>query len=207
MPAVSRRALILLAVLFALPAYAACGGDDDGGSEAPTFSQADQVLEAGKSYTATLKTSKGDIVVDLFADTAPNTVNSFVFLAQKGFFDGITFHRVVEGFVIQTGDPSGAGSGGPGYETADEPSEARNSRGTLAMAKAPGAGEFGSQFFINLADNDDLDFDNPTKDKFYPFGEVISGMEVVDAIGAAPVDNRDRPDPPITLTTVTIEAK
>ena len=201
-----RRCALVLCVFVLVATASACSGD--GGSDSgASFEQAEQVVEAGKSYTATLKTTKGDIVVELFADESPKTVNSFAFLAREGFFDGITFHRVVEDFVIQTGDPSGGGSGGPGYETADEPNERRNTRGTLSMAKTPGAKEFGSQFFINLADNDGLDFDNPSRDKFYPFGEVVSGMEVVDAIGSAPVDNRDRPEPPIVLTTVTIEAK
>lgn len=149
------------------------------------FAKAEQVVDAAtKKYTATVKTAKGDITVELFADQAPNTVNSFVFLAQKGFFDGITFHRVVPQFVAQTGDPfakSASTSGGPGYSTAEEPNQIKNTRGTVAMAKGGGATNFGSQWFINLRDNPSLDYTNPA-DKFYPFGQVTSGMDVVDKL-------------------------
>lgn len=170
-----------------------------------TFAEAEQVVDPAKKYTATLKTSKGDIVIELFADKAPNTVNSFVFLAQKGYFDGITFHRVVKDFVIQGGDPTGSGSGGPGYTTKDEPNEIANTVGTVSMAKVSGASEFGSQFFINLKSNTALDYNNPSANKFYPFGEVTSGLDIVQAIGAAPVGAGDKPNPPITIDSVTIE--
>ena len=171
------------------------------------FEKADTVVDASKKYTATIKTSKGDIVVDLFADRATNTVNNFVFLAKQGYFDGINFHRVVKNFVVQGGDPTGTGSGGPGYTTQDEPNEIPNKRGTLSMAKVSGAKEFGSQFFINLKDNTALDYNNPSANKFYPFGEVVSGMDVVDAIGNSPVGAGDKPNPPITIQSVTIEEK
>lgn len=133
-------------------------------------------------YTATISTSKGDIVIELFADIAPNTVNSFVFLAENRFFDGLVFHRVVENFVVQGGDPTGTGRGSPGYITGDEPNEVRNETGTIAMAKGAGQPYFGSQFFINLKHNVALDFDTDRGDRFYPFGRVIEGMEVVNAI-------------------------
>lgn len=204
------RFLVVLALLVLPLAAMACGGDDDdtgGDTRQASFEQAEQVTEPGKTYTATVKTTEGDFVVELDAEGAPNTVNSFVFLAREGFFDGITFHRVVEDFVVQAGDPTGAGSGGPGYETKDEPNEVSNTRGTISMAKTPGADEFGSQFFINLKDNTGLDFDNEKGDKFYPFGKIVSGMEVVDKIGAAKVDARGRPEPPIVINTVTVEAK
>ena len=171
------------------------------------FQAADQVVDPAKQYTATIKTSKGDIVIKLYADQSPKTVNSFVFLAQKGYFDNTTFHRVVKGFVVQGGDPTGTGSGGPGYSTADEPNQLQNKRGTLSMAKTSGAAEFGSQFFINLKDNPSLDFNNPSANKFYPFGEVVSGMDVVDAIGNSPTGAGDKPNPAITVTSVTIEEK
>jgi cyclophilin family peptidyl-prolyl cis-trans isomerase len=167
---------------------------------------AEQVVDPAKQYTATIKTSKGDFTVRLFADKAPNTVNSFVFLAKQGYFDGISIHRVIRDFVIQGGDPTGTGSGGPGYSTKDEPNEIRNTRGTLSMAKVSGASEFGSQFFVNLKDNVSLDYTQPGN-KFYPFGEVTSGMDVVDAIGASPTGAGDKPNPPITITTVTIEER
>ena len=165
------------------------------------FASATAVVDATKNYTATIKTSKGDIVIDLFADKATNTVNSFVFLARQGYFDGITFHRVIDDFVIQSGDPTGSGSGGPGYSTAQEPNEIPNTRGTITMAKVGNAKDFGSQFFINLKDNTALDFNQ--SNPFYPFGEVTSGMDVVDAIGSSPT-TREKPNPPITISTIEI---
>jgi cyclophilin family peptidyl-prolyl cis-trans isomerase len=171
---------------------------------AKSFTKAEQVIDATKNtYTATIKTDKGDIVIKLNADVAPNTVNSFVFLAKQGYFDGITFHRVSKGFVIQSGDPTGKGTGGPGYSTPDEPNQLSNKRGTLSMAKTSGAKEFGSQFFINLRDNPSLDYTSPG-DKFYPFGEVTSGMDVVDAIGAVQTDVSERPLQPVNIISVTV---
>ena len=146
------------------------------------FAKAEQVIDSQTQYTATIKTDKGDIVLKLYSDIAPNTVNNFVFLAQKGFFDGLTFHRVEPNFVIQGGDPKGNGTGGPGYQTKEEPNEVPNKRGTISMAKAAGATQFGSNFFINLKDNVSLDFNNKGGDKFYPFGEVTSDMSIVDKI-------------------------
>lgn len=147
------------------------------------FAAAEMVIAPiAESYVATIATAKGDIVIELFADIAPNTVNSFVFLAERGFFDGIVFHRVEPGFVVQGGDPEGTGLGGPGYQTADEPNDLRNEFGALSMAKVPGQSVFGSQFFINLKDNPALDFDSGNTNAFYPFGRVIEGMDVVLAI-------------------------
>lgn len=149
-----------------------------------TFAQAEKVIDAAtKQYSATVKTDKGDIVLKLNADVAPNTVNSFVFLAQQGYFDGITFHRVPQPpFVAQSGDPTGTGSGGPGYSTADEPNQVSNRRGTVAMAKSQRATSFGSQWFINLKNNPALDFSATSGDKFYPFAEVTAGMDVADRL-------------------------
>lgn len=150
---------------------------------AKTFPRAEQVIDAAKTnYAATIKTSKGDIQLNLFAAAAPNTVNSFVFLAKQGFFDGIKFHRVVPDFVIQGGDPTGTGAGGPGYQTNDEPNQMKNKTGTISMAKTQGAKAFGSQWFINLKDNTSLDFDSGARDQFYPFGEVTGGLDVVKRI-------------------------
>ncbi|HSE45380.1 MAG TPA: peptidylprolyl isomerase, partial [Gemmatimonadales bacterium] len=144
--------------------------------------------------------------IKLYADQAPNTVNSFVFLAKNGFFDGLTFHRVLQNFVIQTGDPKGDGSGGPGYSTNDEPNQVRNTRGTIAMAKASTNKFFGSQWFVNLKDNPSLDFDGGASNQFFPFGEIASGMDVVDNISKVPVDNPQHGQPvqPVTITSITI---
>lgn len=171
-----------------------------------TFSKAETVIDATtKKYSATVKTSKGDFVIQLDADKAPNTVNSFVFLAQQDYFDGVTFHRVIDNFVIQGGDPTGTGGGGPGYTTADEPNQERNLKYTVSMAKVGGQSVFGSQFFINLKDNPSLDFDNPTVNKYYPFGKVVSGQEVVDAIGKVPTGAGDKPIEPVVITDIEIK--
>jgi cyclophilin family peptidyl-prolyl cis-trans isomerase len=178
---------------------------------AKTFPAAEKVIDAAKNdYTATVKTNKGDFTIKLYADKAPNTVNSFVFLAKNGFFDGLTFHRVLENFVIQTGDPKGDGSGGPGYNTNDEANQVRNTKGTIAMAKDGTNNFFGSQWFVNLKDNPSLDYDCATcSNKFYPFGEVTSGMEVVEAISKVPVNNprEGKPLEPVTISTITIDEK
>jgi cyclophilin family peptidyl-prolyl cis-trans isomerase len=140
----------------------------------------DKVIDQSKTYTATMKTSKGDIVFDLDAADVPNTANNFIFLACDGFYDGLTFHRVVKDpspFVIQGGDPKGDGSGGPGYIFPDEYSPKINyaTAGIVGMANA-GPGTNGSQFFITLAPATHLNASNP------PFGRVTSGMDVVNKI-------------------------
>ena len=168
------------------------------------FAKAEQVIDATtKQYKATVKTNKGDFEIKLFADQAPNTANSFVFLAQKGYFDGLTLHRVQANFVIQGGDPKGDGTGGPGYTTADEPNQLSNKRLTLSMAKVGGAANFGSQFFINLKDNTSLDYTN-SGDKFYPFGEVTGGQDVIDQIAQVKVDSRFKPIDPVVIQSVII---
>jgi len=192
----------------ATPTASATADASPTGSPTPApkqFEKAEQVIDAEKyTYSATFKTSKGDFTVRLFADVAPNTVNSFVFLAKQGFYNNTTFHRVVSNFVIQGGDPTGTGTGGPGYQTQDEPNELRNKKGTIAMAKVSGQTQFGSQFFINLKDNPSLDYDNPSANKFYPFGEVVSGMDVVEAIGRVQVGQGDRPVEPVIISTIEI---
>ncbi|MBI4294761.1 MAG: peptidylprolyl isomerase [Chloroflexi bacterium] len=138
-------------------------------------------IEQGKQYTATIKTNFGDIVVQLFPQDAPLAVNSFVFLARQGFYDGVKFHRVVKGFVIQSGDPTGTGAGGPGYKFADEKVTRDYVAGTLAMANA-GANTNGSQFFITLAD-----LSGRLPKNYTIFGQVTSGFDVVENIGNVPV--------------------
>ena len=134
-------------------------------------------IDPKKTYRATFKTSKGDIALDLFAQYAPNTVNNFVFLARDGFYDGLTFHRVIPSFMIQGGDPSGNGTGGPGYKFADEfhMNPMRHETGSLSMANA-GPGTNGSQFFITHAPQPHLD------GRHTVFGKVTSGQDVVNAI-------------------------
>jgi cyclophilin family peptidyl-prolyl cis-trans isomerase len=138
-------------------------------------------IDQNKEYTATIKTNYGDIVVKLLPKDAPIAVNSFVFLARQGYFDGIKFHRISKGFVIQGGDPTGSGSGGPGDEFVDEPVTRDYTLGTLAMANS-GADTNGSQFFITLADL------SGRLDKNYTiFGHVSGGLDVVQKIANVPV--------------------
>ena len=134
-------------------------------------------IDPAKSYTATVGTDLGDIVIELFADKVPNTVNNFVFLARDGFYDGVSFHRVIKGFMAQGGDPTGTGMGGPGYSFEDEfhPELTHSGPGVLSMANA-GPGTNGSQFFITYADTPHLDFRHAV------FGRVVDGMDVVEAI-------------------------
>ncbi len=148
--------------------------------------------------SATLTTDKGDIVVDLFTDGAPKAANNFLDLARKGFFDGVIFHRVVPGFVIQGGDPTGTGRGGPGYQFDDEPFKGDYYRGTLAMANA-GPNTNGSQFFICLAD-----LAGRLPKNYTIFGQVTSGIDVVDAIAAGRTGAQDRPIEPVTIQKVTV---
>jgi len=131
-------------------------------------------LDTSKSYTARFKTEKGDIVVELYADRAPRTVENFVNLARAGFYDGTTFHRVIGGFMAQGGDPTGTGTGGPGYQFADEfhPTLQHDSPGILSMANA-GPGTNGSQFFLTYGPTPHLD------NKHSVFGRVTEGMDVL----------------------------
>ena len=161
-------------------------------------------LEEGKDYKATIRTNKGDMVIDLFESESPVTVNNFVFLAQQGFYTDVPFHRVINGFMIQTGDPTGTGAGGPGYRFADEPVTRDYVRGTVAMANA-GPNTNGSQFFIMHADN-------PLPKNYTIFGQLISGHEVLDALATAPVSanargERSVPNEPLTMESVEITAE
>ncbi len=134
-------------------------------------------IDTAKKYSAKLETSAGEIVVELFAKDAPVTVNNFVFLARDEFYNGTVFHRVIKDFMVQGGDPTGTGRGGPGYRFEDETkgNPNRHERGVLSMANA-GPGTNGSQFFITHVPCDWLD------GKHTVFGKVLSGQEVVDAV-------------------------
>jgi cyclophilin family peptidyl-prolyl cis-trans isomerase len=154
-------------------------------------------IDIKKKYSATFNTDKGDIVVELFADKTPNTVNNFVFLAQEGFYNGTIFHRVIADFMAQGGDPTGTGSGGPGYRFADEfhPTLRHSKPGILSMANA-GPGTNGSQFFITHIPTPWLD------NKHSVFGQITSGMDVLLSI---PPRDPMRPEyPGVKLISVTI---
>jgi len=147
---------------------------------------------------ATMQTNHGTIEIELFADDAPKTVENFVKLSRDGFYDGVIFHRVIPDFMIQGGDPTGTGTGGPGYQFEDEFNDRRVERGALAMANA-GPNTNGSQFFIVTADA------CPWLDgKHTVFGRVTSGMEVVDSISQLDRDARDRPHDEVTIESVAV---
>jgi cyclophilin family peptidyl-prolyl cis-trans isomerase len=141
----------------------------------------------------TMTTNKGDIVFEMFDDDAPKTVGNMRDLAEKGFYDGLTFHRIIRDFMIQGGCPEGTGTGGPGYQFEDEINPNKVVRGALAMANA-GPNTNGSQFFIVTTDA------APWLDgKHTVFGKVTSGMDVVDALEGLPTDGRDRPQEPAVI--------
>ncbi|MFA6486279.1 MAG: peptidylprolyl isomerase [Candidatus Magasanikbacteria bacterium] len=152
---------------------------------------------------AKIKTNLGDITIELFSDEAPNTVQNFVTLAQKGFYNGVIFHRVISGFMIQGGDPTGTGRGGPGYKFDDELNPATQSykrgyvRGTVAMANS-GPNTNGSQFFIMHADY-------PLPNSYSIFGRVIAGLDTVDAIAGTKTDSSDRPLTDVKMVSVEVE--
>lgn len=156
------------------------------------------VMDSAKKYTATLTTDKGDIMVELFADKTPRTVNNFVFLARAGYYDGTIFHRVIADFMAQGGDPTGTGTGGPGYRFADEfhPSLKHDKPGILSMANA-GPGTNGSQFFITHVPTPWLD------GRHTVFGQVIQGMDVL--LSIPPRDPNKISSPAVKLNTVTIK--
>lgn len=171
------------------PTEVACGAEVPEAADRPKpqFAAPAHVLEEGKRYTATLRTSCGDIVIELLADQAPETVNSFVFLAQEGYFDGTRIHRIDTSIdVIQGGDPTGTGSGGPGYTIPDElTGEETYGPGTVAMAnEGPDTG--GSQFFIVVGDKGHLLDATPS---YTVFGRVIRGMDVARQIEQIPVQD------------------
>jgi peptidyl-prolyl cis-trans isomerase B (cyclophilin B) len=157
--------------------------------------------DASKIYRATITTNRGTIVADLDPQLAPNTVNNFVGLARDGYYDGLTFHRVVPEFVIQGGCPEGSGRGGPGYKFADEPVKGAYTLGALAMANA-GPDTNGSQFFI-------LHEDYPLPPRYVIFAKVTSGMDVVDALANTPTTmggdgERSRPLTPPVIKKITV---
>ncbi|MEX2487753.1 MAG: peptidylprolyl isomerase [Nitriliruptoraceae bacterium] len=161
----------------------------------------EMTIDVTETYSAVIRTNHGDVTAVLYAKESPQTVNNFVTLARDGFYDGVIFHRVIEGFMIQGGDPTGTGRGGPGYTFADE-LDAAASRGyiagTLAMANA-GPNTNGSQFFI-------VHTDAPLPPAYAVFGKVIDGMDVVHAIATTPTDGADRPHEDVVISTIDISA-
>jgi peptidylprolyl isomerase len=169
--------------------------------------------EQQENTNVVLKTNKGDITIELFTKDSPITAGNFLKLAKDDFYDGVKFHRVIDGFMIQGGDPNSKddskkaawGTGGPGYAIEDEFIKGlSNVRGTIAMANS-GPNSGGSQFFINLVDNTNLDFDKQPLTSRHPvFGKVISGMDVVDAIGKVQTGDRDVPVEPVVIKDIEV---
>jgi cyclophilin family peptidyl-prolyl cis-trans isomerase len=155
-------------------------------------------IDPKKKYKARMDTDKGTMVIELFADKAPNTVNNFVFLVREGYYDGLVFHRVIDNFMAQGGDPTGTGTGGPGYKFADEfhPNLKHDTAGVLSMANA-GPGTNGSQFFITHVPTPWLD------NKHSVFGRIVEGMDVLLSIPAR--DPARAQSPGVKINTVTIE--
>ena len=159
--------------------------------------QPEMTIDLAKSYSATLHTNHGDISIEFDAVKSPLTVNNFVFLARDGFYDGVIFHRVIKGFMIQGGDPTGTGMGGPGYRFRDElEGPGTYSRGTVAMANA-GPNTNGSQFFI-------MHTDYGLPHNYSIFGQVTDGLDVVDTIANTPTGAQDKPVEDCVINSVTI---
>jgi len=175
------------------------------GTNPKQYAAPEKVIDPAKKYTATLKTAKGDIVLELFADRTPTTVNNFVFLAKNKFYDGVTFHRVLldsGGLTAQAGDPSGTGLGGPGFACNDEPDPTLtfDKEGVLAMANS-GANTNGSQFFITLGPRSDLN------GKHTIFGRVVSGIDVAKKLNPRDPQKDPSAPPGDVIQSVVIEEK
>lgn len=149
----------------------------------------------------------GTIELELYPEVAPNTVNNFISLANSGFYDGLTFHRVIKGFMIQGGDPDGVGTGGPGYSIVGEftsngfANSLKHTKGVISMARSKNPNSAGSQFFITSADASHLDGD------YAAFGKVISGIEVVEKIENVKTDSNDKPEQDVVIESITVDTK
>lgn len=168
-----------------------------------TYTQPQQVLQDGVNYTAKIKTNMGDIEIDLLEKETPIAVNNFIFLAKENFFNGIIFHRVVKGFVIQGGDPTGTGTGGPGYTFQDEVNKRKYTKYSVGMANS-GPNSNGSQFFIVTGTIQEGNLDALNSGQYTLFGEVKSGKNIVDAIEKVSVDSNDKPNNPVIIQSVEI---
>jgi len=174
------------------------GATQTGGTTTKSYSgKPELAIDEDKAYFATIKMDIGDIKIELFPDEAPETVNSFVFLARDGYFDGLTFHRVIPGFVAQGGDPTGTGRGGPGYTIPDEVNDHKFIDGAVGMAKTSAPDSAGSQFFICYAPQPNLD------GAYTVFGQIAEGRDVLDKI--TPRDPARGEPPGTVINTIVIE--
>jgi cyclophilin family peptidyl-prolyl cis-trans isomerase len=219
-----RRVASLALVALASVAFGACATNGSSPSAAPSSgvdpsasagsgatgecpTSQPEPLATGETRTVTIETAEGTITLALDADLSPVAVANFVALAECGYYDGVVFHRLVPGFVIQGGDPTGTGTGGPGYTIADEPVTTEYGRGTVAMARTQAPNSVGSQFFIVL--DDAAQGALASANTYQIIGEVSGGMEVVDAIGAMPNSgdaNGNQAIEPVAMTSVTVSA-
>jgi peptidyl-prolyl cis-trans isomerase B (cyclophilin B) len=202
-----RRICAILALVAAVLLAAGCGGGGDKesatatGTATTTSASGRPALDPGKTYTVTLETNQGTFAIDLDVKISPNTTASFAALVRKGFFDGLTFHRIVPGFVIQGGDPNGDGTGGPGYTTVDPPhADTKYTKGVVAMAKTQDEppGTAGSQFFVVTGADIGLPPD------YALLGRVSSGMDVVDAIGKLGDPTTEQPTKRVVIEKATL---
>lgn len=202
-------AIAAAAALITAPVLAGCGSSDSTSTSAATADRAAAAkswsapppmsIDEKATYTAVLRTSEGNISIALDPKQAPKTVNNFVFLAKEGFYDGLTFHRVIPDFVIQGGDPQGTGSGGPGYQFEDElPKAGAYTLGSVAMANA-GPNTNGSQFFIIIGQQG-----VQLPPNYSLFGQVTKGQDVAEKISTMAAPGTETPDPPVTIEKVTI---
>jgi len=163
------------------------------------FAEAPEMgIDSSKRYTATMETSLGTIVISLDAISAPITVNNFVFLAAHHYYDGVIFHRIINGFMCQGGDPTGTGRGGPGYRFPDEPVRQRYQIGSVAMANA-GPNTNGSQFFL-ISGQSGVQL----PPQYNHFGQIVKGLDVLDAMQKVDTDRSDRPREDVVINSVTI---
>ena len=207
---------VFLALIVCLLGFSACA--DETGAPETTVPQSEQTTDKPETEETTVANGENPIItitmqnggvikVELYPDVAPNTVNNFISLAQKGFYDGLIFHRVIPGFMIQGGDPEGMGYGGPGYAIKGEFSangfenELAHTRGVISMARSSAPDSAGSQFFIMVEDAPHLD------GEYAAFGKVIEGMDVVDEIVAADTDANDKPYDDQIMQTVTVDTR
>lgn len=205
------KSISLLLIILGISLLAACNNEQVEESAEPqeqTETEEPTTFE-GENEEAPIVTmemeNNQEVIIELYPQVAPNTVDNFISLVQNGFYDGLIFHRVIPGFMIQGGDPEGTGSGGPGYsikgefESNDYSNELEHNRGVLSMARSQSPDSAGSQFFIIHEDSPHLDGD------YAGFGQVIEGMDVIDDIAEVPTNNQDCPDEEQKIKSMTVE--